>query len=613
MAYISLEDCLIDLEKNGQLVRVKEEVDPYLEMAAIHLRVHEAGGPALLFENVKGSRFRAASNIFGTLERSRFIFRDTFSLVQQLIALKGDPMKAVKHPFRYFNTGLSALKALPLKNPMSKPVMYDEISISDLPLIQHWPNDGGAFVTLPQVYTEDIDQPGIMKANLGMYRIQLTGNNYVPDKEIGLHYQLHRGIGVHQTKANAKGLPLKVSCFVGGPPSHSVAAVMPLPEGISEITFAGVLGGRRFRYTYADGFCLSTDADFVITGEVYPGENKPEGPFGDHLGYYSLQHDFPLMRVHKVYARKNAVWPFTVVGRPPQEDTSFGALIHELTGDAIPQEIPGVKEVHAVDAAGVHPLLLAIGSERYTPYTPAKQPAEILTIANHILGTGQLSLAKFLFITADDTKQLTTHDVEAFFTYLFRRIDFSRDVHFYTHTTIDTLDYSGTGLNSGSKVVFAAYGEEKRSLCTEVPSVLKELRLFSRAAVAMPGVIMLQTAAFSTYEMAAVEMEVLNQQLTDQLESLQEVAFIVVCDDAHFAAANIRNFVWISFTRCNPSHDIYGIASFTENKHWGCKGPLVVDARIKPHHAPVLEKDPEVEKQIDRLFEKGASLYNVLK
>lgn len=613
MAYISLEDCLIDLEKNGQLVRVKEEVDPYLEMAAIHLRVHEAGGPALLFENVKGSRFRAASNIFGTLERSRFIFRDTFSLVQQLIALKGDPMKAVKHPFRYFNTGLSALKALPLKNPMSKPVMYDEISISDLPLIQHWPNDGGAFVTLPQVYTEDIDQPGIMKANLGMYRIQLTGNNYVPDKEIGLHYQLHRGIGVHQTKANAKGLPLKVSCFVGGPPSHSVAAVMPLPEGISEMTFAGVLGGRRFRYTYADGFCLSTDADFVITGEVYPGENKPEGPFGDHLGYYSLQHDFPLMRVHKVYARKNAVWPFTVVGRPPQEDTSFGALIHELTGDAIPQEIPGVKEVHAVDAAGVHPLLLAIGSERYTPYTPAKQPAEILTIANHILGTGQLSLAKFLFITADDTKQLTTHDVEAFFTYLFRRIDFSRDVHFYTHTTIDTLDYSGTGLNSGSKVVFAAYGEEKRSLCTEVPSVLKELRLFSRAAVAMPGVIMLQTAAFSTYEMAAVEMEVLNQQLTDQLEALQEVAFIVVCDDAHFAAANIRNFVWISFTRCNPSHDIYGIASFTENKHWGCKGPLVVDARIKPHHAPVLEKDPEVEKQIDRLFEKGASLYNVLK
>lgn len=324
MNYPSLEACLIDLEKNGQLIRIKEEVDPYLEMAAIHLRVYEAKGPALLFENVKGSKFRAASNIFGTLERSKFIFRDTIASVQQLIELKNDPIKAIKSPLQNASAALAALKALPLKNPWSKPVLYEEIKISDLPLIQHWPMDGGAFVTLPQVYTEDIDQPGIMKSNLGMYRIQLNGNDYVKDKEIGLHYQLHRGIGVHQTKANAKGQPLKVSCFVGGPPSHTLSAVMPLPEGISEMTFAGVLGGRRFRYTYEDGYCISTDADFVITGEVYPGENKPEGPFGDHLGYYSLKHDFPLMKVHKVYAKKDAIWSFTVVGRPPQEDTSFG-------------------------------------------------------------------------------------------------------------------------------------------------------------------------------------------------------------------------------------------------------------------------------------------------
>ncbi len=383
MSYASLEECLIDLEKNGHLVRVKEEVDPYLEMAAIHLRVYAAQGPALLFENVKGSKFRAASNIYGTMERSKFIFRKSFKLVQDLIELKGDPIKAIKHPIDNFKAGMAALKAVPLKNPSIKPVLYQEITIDQLPLIQHWPKDGGAFVTLPQVYTEDIDQPGIMHANLGMYRVQLTGNDYVTNKEIGLHYQLHRGIGIHQTKANKLGQALKVSCFVGGPPSHAVSAVMPLPEGISEMTFAGVLGGRRFRYCYQDGFAISTDADFVITGEVYPGENKPEGPFGDHLGYYSLTHSFPLMRVHKVYARKNAIWAFTVVGRPPQEDTSFGDLIHELTGAAIPMEVPGLKEVHAVDAAGVHPLLLAIGSERYTPYTPTKQPAELLTIANN--------------------------------------------------------------------------------------------------------------------------------------------------------------------------------------------------------------------------------------
>ncbi len=608
MSYVSLEQCLLDLEKNGHLIRITEEVDPYLEMAAIHLRVHEMKGPALLFENVKGSRFRAASNIFGTIERSKFIFRDTLAAVQQLIELKDDPLSALKHPFKNIGIALAAARAFPKKNPVTSPVLYEEISISDLPLIHHWPMDGGAFVTLPQVYTEDIDQPGIMRSNLGMYRVQLTGNEYVRDKEIGLHYQLHRGIGVHQSKANARGLPLKVSCFVGGPPAHSVAAVMPLPEGISEMRFAGVLGGRRFRYSYNDGYCISTDADFVITGEVYPGENKPEGPFGDHLGYYSLKHDFPLMRVHKVFARKNAIWPFTVVGRPPQEDTSFGQLIHEITGKAIPQEIPGLKEIHAVDAAGVHPLLLAIGSERYTPYAQAKQPAELLTIANHILGTGQLSLAKFLFITADEQKQLSTHHVQPFMEYVLERIDLARDIHFYTNTTIDTLDYSGTGLNTGSKVVFAAYGEVKRKLATEIPSILNHLQQFENARMVMPGVAALQTSAFTSYAKASEEIAVLNQQLATGNQQLDGIAMIILCDDSHFVSANMHNYLWVTFTRCNPSHDIHGIHAFTENKHWGCHGPLVIDARIKPHHAPPLEKDPAVEKKIDRLFEAGGSL-----
>jgi 4-hydroxy-3-polyprenylbenzoate decarboxylase len=619
MAYNSLEACLIDLEKNGHLIRIKELVDPNLEMAAIHLRVFEAQGPALLFENVKGSQYRAASNIFGTLDRSKFIFRDTLAMVQQMVALKNDPIKAIKSPLRNMNAGFAALKALPLKSPLSKPVLENEIRISDIPPIKHWPMDGGAFVTLPQVYTEDIDEPGIMKANLGMYRIQLTGNDYTTDKEIGLHYQLHRGIGVHQTKANKKGQPLKVSCFAGGPPAHTVAAVMPLPEGLSEMTFAGVLGGRRFRYTYQDGFCISTDADFVITGEVWPGENKPEGPFGDHLGYYSLQHPFPLMRVHKVYAKKNAIWPFTVVGRPPQEDTSFGQLIHEMTGDAIPNEIPGVKEVHAVDAAGVHPLLLAIGSERYTPYLPTKQPAELLTIANHILGTGQLSLAKFLFITADETNQLHTHHVGQFLEYILERIDLTRDVHFYTNTTIDTLDYSGTGLNSGSKVVFAAYGETIRQLAKEIPANLSSLKGFGPANLCMPGVVALQLKPFTDYQTAENEMANLTSALNHYALShsggydlLNSLPFIIICDNSSFTAKDMRNFLWIAFTRCNPSHDIYGINAFTEYKHWGCRGPLVIDARKKPHHAPPLEKEPQVEKNIDKLFAKGGSLHGTI-
>jgi 4-hydroxy-3-polyprenylbenzoate decarboxylase len=217
MAYRSMNDCLLDLEKHGHLIRIKEEVDPYLEMAAIHLRVYEAKGPAILFENVKGSKFKAVSNIFGTLERSQFIFRHTLENVQRLIEIKNDPIKAIKHPIQNLRAGIAGIKALPLKNPLKKPVLFQEIKIEDLPQIQHWPMDGGAFVTLPQVYSEDPEKPGIMNANLGMYRIQLSGNDYAMNKEIGLHYQLHRGIGVHQTKSNKLNKPLKVSVFIGGP------------------------------------------------------------------------------------------------------------------------------------------------------------------------------------------------------------------------------------------------------------------------------------------------------------------------------------------------------------------------------------------------------------
>ncbi|MDB5201045.1 MAG: UbiD family decarboxylase [Ferruginibacter sp.] len=611
MAYRSLEACLLDLEKNGQLVRISEKVDPFLEMAAIHLRVFEAGGPALLFERVKGTKYRAASNIYGSLQRSEFIFRDTLPSVQKLISFRNNPMEALKQPLQNIGTGLAAWKALPLKNPADKPVLFEEIHISDLPLIQHWPMDGGAFVTLPQVYTEDADKPGIMNANLGMYRIQLSGNDYILNEEIGLHYQLHRGIGVHQSKANKAGRPLKVSVFVGGPPSHAVAAVMPLPEGISEMTFAGVLGGRRFRYVYKDGYCISTDADFVITGEVSPLQNKPEGPFGDHLGYYSLRHDFPLMKVHKVYARKNAIWPFTVVGRPPQEDTSFGQLIHHITGSAIQKEIPGLKEVHAVDAAGVHPLLLAIGSERYTPYAQAKQPAEILTIANHILGTGQLSLAKFLFITADEENKLCAQAIPQYLHFIFERIDLRRDIHFYTKTTIDTLDYSGGEINSGSKVVLAAYGEKRREPGTSLPSFFNAFEHITCRLV-MPGVVAIQIEPFTDYQNARSQMDELDQWLKKHLGELTNYPLIVVCDDAQFLSAQLNNFLWVTFTRSNPSHDIYGVDAFTENKHWGCHGPMIVDARSKPHHAPPLAKDPAVENNIDRIFEKGGSLYNKL-
>jgi len=610
MGYKNLAECVADLEKHGHLIRIREEVDPYLEMAAIHLRVYEEQGPALLFENVKGSKFPAVSNLFGTLERSKFMFRDSLAKVEQLVALRSDPIKALKNPFKYAGAGLTALSALPLKQSLFKST-FQKTTISSLPQIVNWPMDGGPFITMPQVFTEDIDQPGVMNGNLGMYRIQLAGNDYIPDQEIGLHYQIHRGIGIHQTKANAKGKPLKVSIFVGGPPSHPLAAVMPLPEGLSELTFAGALGNRRFRYFYDDeGFCISADADFVITGTVYPQENKPEGPFGDHLGYYSLTHPFPLMKVHNVYHKKDAIWSFTVVGRPPQEDTSFGALIHEITGSAMPKEIHGLKEVNAVDAAGVHPLLFAIGSERYTPYLKERKPQEILTIANHILGKNQLSLAKYLFIAArEDNEQLSTNNITDFLQHMLERLDTTKDLHFYTNTTIDTLDYSGDGLNTGSKVVFAAAGEKRRELTQSLPLGLKLPKGFDDARIAQPGILAIKGNPYLDKQTAKEDINALKINLEDA--ALDTLPIIVVCDDTEFTAASINNLVWITFTRSNPAADINGVNDFTRDKHWGCNGPIIIDARKKPHHAPELIKDEEVEKKIDRFWEKDGALSKI--
>ena len=573
MGYSSLEECVKDLEANGHLIRIKEEVDPNLEIASIHLEEFKKSGKALLFENIKGSKYPAVSNLFGSLERSNFIFRDSILKVKKIINLQINPIEGFKNPLTSLQSAFYAFNALPKK--VSLPKEFEEILISDLPQIKCWPEDGGAFITLPQVFSEDIDNPGILNSNLGMYRIQISGNDFIKDQEIGMHYQIHRGIGIHQKKALAKGLPLKVSIFVGGPPSHTFSSVMPLPDNMSELTFAGILGAKRFRYSVIDGYKISADADFVICGEI-SNDLKPEGPFGDHLGYYSLKHDFPYVKVKKVLAKKNAIWPFTVVGRPPQEDSQFGKLIHAMTGSAIENEIPGLKSINAVDDSGVHPLLLAIGSERYTPYNPTRVPQELLTIANHILGTGQLSLAKYLLII-DNENAPDISDKKAFFKHLLERVDWSRDLHFQTMTTIDTLDYSSKDLNEGSKLIIAATGKLKRNLTLNNP--ILELPIgFENNCVIMDGILSIDGGG---------DINALIKYL--ETKNLKGIAMITLVDDAKFVAESFSNWLWVCFTRSNPSHDVYGLNMKILNKHFSCSIPII-DARIKPYHAPILTR-----------------------
>jgi 4-hydroxy-3-polyprenylbenzoate decarboxylase len=613
MGHRNLRECVRDLERTRQLRRIDAEVDPYLEIAEIHRRVYRAGGPALLFTRVRGTAFPVVCNLFGTRERMRYIFRDTLEAVRQLVELKKDPSVLARKPWAFGKVPKTLWNLRP-KFVRSGPILDGRTTIRQLPQIICWPKDGGAFVTLPQVYTEDAGRPGWRHSNLGMYRIQLSGNEYQPDREVGLHYQIHRGIGWHHAAALRHKAPFRVTIAVGGPPAMTLAAVMPLPEGFPELAFAGALAGQRIRMIPSPPSPLFAEADFCITGTVDPDRLLPEGPFGDHLGYYSLAHLFPVLRVEQVFHRKDAIWPMTVVGRPPQEDTSFGDIIHEITGPIIPTVIPGVHAIHAVDAAGVHPLLLAIGSERYVPFAAERKPQELLTIANAILGQGQLSLAKYLLIVAkEDDPNLDIHDIPAFFQHLLARIDWSTDLHFQTRTTIDTLDYSGTGLNEGSKVVFAAAGKPRRTLGASLPPNLRLRASFDSPQLCLPGIIAIRgpSARGKTAEQIESEM----QAFVDSFEpgqGLEAFPLMVVVDDSEFTAKALNNFLWVVFTRSNPAADIYGVGSFTRQKHWGCAGPLVIDARIKPQHAPPLEEDPAVSKRVDALAAAGGPLHGII-
>jgi len=594
-----------DLAAAGHLVSLEDEISPNLEAAEIQRRVYAAGGPAVFFKNVTGCRFPLVSNLFGTLERARYMFRDTYDAVRRAIELKIDPTVAFRQPLRYWSAPLTAWRMQP-KRVTRGAVLASEIRVGELPQVRSWPDDGGPFITLPQVYTEDISQPGFGKSNLGMYRVQLAGNQYEADREVGLHYQIHRGIGVHHRAAMQAGKPLRVNIFVGGHPAMTLAAVMPLPEGLSELTFAGALaGGRIPMICRGDALPIYADADFCIAGTVIPDKTLKEGPFGDHLGYYSLSHEFPVLRVKHVYHRDGAVWPFTVVGRPPQEDTTFGQLIHELTGPVIPTVLAGVKAVHAVDAAGVHPLLLAIGSERYMPFHESPRPQEILTQASAILGQGQMSLAKYLLVANRyDDEGLDLHDIGAFFRHLLARVDWRRDLHFHTSTTIDTLDYSGDGMNMGSKVVIAAVGKPVRELATEIPGDFCLPEGVSEPRVALPGVLVIQ----ATRDVSDLG-EAFGRVWPGGVAAVNgEFPLVVLVDDSAFTTRSLNNFLWVTFTRSNPAADIHGVGEFTRQKHWGCSGPLIIDARIKSHHAPPLVEDPQVTKKIDALAARGGPL-----
>ena len=604
-----------DLRRTKQLLVFGEPIRAELEIAAVLRFVYEQGGPAVLFPRVRDCKFPVVGNLYGSPERARFLLRHGLGRVEKAMRLKADPGGILRQPWRYLDLPFSLPHLWP-RMRKAGPVLKHRADLSELPRFVSWPADGGPFVTLPAVYSEDPRRPGWMHSNLGMYRVQLAGNDYLPEREAGLHYQLHRGIGIHHQAAAGRGERLWVNVFVGGPPALAWSAVMPLPETIPELVFGGALAGE------AVGLCrcpesplaLAAEADFAIVGWIDPELTRPEGPFGDHLGYYSLVHPFPVLHVEAVYHRADAIWPVTTVGRPPQEDTTFGKLIHQMTDPVLPTVLPGVKQVHAVDAAGVHPLLLAVASERYTPFQRRQRPQELLTCASAILGQGQLSLAKYLWLAAqEDDPELNCAEIAYFFGHILRRVDWRRDLHFHTQTTIDTLDYSGGQLNQGSKLVIAAVGAPRRELPCEWSGDFRLPSDFVEPRVCLPGVLALRGPAFAFDARRGDDPALQALQELPLEHPLCAFPLWVVGDDSQFLAASLNNFLWTTFTRSNPAADIYGVAPSTYQRHWGCRGSLIIDARAKPHHAPALEESPQVLELLRGWQQRGGPLADLHK
>jgi len=612
MSFRNLSQTVEALRQEGQLRDITLPLSARLEMPTLARLVYQNKGPALLFHKVEGSPFKALSNLYGSAQRTEFLFKDSLPRLQRLFEIASDPSLIFKKPLSSLHAATLLSQALP-RPVWGKGALSHHTQLNHLPAVTSWPKDGGPFITLPQVYSEDPTRPSLFTSNTGMYRIQISGNSYESNKELGLHYQIHRGLGGHHAKSLEIGKKLKISIWVGGPPAHALAAVMPLPENLPEVLFAGLMGNRAFRYQRRDGYIISQDADFCILGEVELDQTKPEGPFGDHLGYYSLIHEMPLMKVKQVLHRKNAIWPFTVVGRPPQEDTEFGHLIHSLTASLIPKVLPGIKAVHAVDEAGVHPLLLALGSERYVPYMERK-PRELHTLAHSLLGYGQLSLAKIVMLCAhEDDPTLSVNDIPKFFQHFLERFIPEEDLHFITRTTMDTLDYSGTALNQGSKLIMLAAGRPRRTLTRQLPASLTLPSGFFGARLVLPGILALTAPAFTASHGRADQEVFCNFYTSDEyIGQWEGIPLIILCDDSQFMADSVSNFLWATYTRTDPAPDILGIRSFVAGKHWGCRGPLVFDARIKPHHAPVLEEDPATLNKLFNLAKKNGPLEGLL-
>ena len=572
-----LRQFLAALRAEGDLLEIEAEADPRLEIPEIHRRVIAQGGPALLFRRPKGSSFPVVTNLFGTAKRIDLAFgMRPLDFVKTAVRASHEllpPTPGNLWGFRsFFREALKVGTREVAGAPVTE-VVETEPDLTRLPALTQWPEDGGPFLTLPLVYTE---HPEKREHNLGMYRIQIH-----EARRTGVHWQIGKGGGFHHHVAESKGEALPVTVFLGGPPALVIAAIAPLPEGLPELLLASLLLGEKLPLTRVpgQGHRLVAGAEFAIVGKVPPRVRRPEGPFGDHYGYYSLAHDYPVLDVERVYRRRDAIFPATVVGKPVQEDFLIGDFLQELLSPLFPVVMPSVVSLKTYGDAGFHSLAAAVVKDRYG--------REAISTAFRILGEGQLALTKFLLLT---DARVDLDDFRTLLETVLSRCRFETDLFVVSNVAMDTLDYTGPKVNEGSKGVLAGLGEPIRDLPRAfegaLPAGARTAAAFCGGALCVSGPSWAEDRDFAA------------RLARDPAAAAWPLVALV--DDADAAAKDARSFLWHVFTRFEPGADVHAAKAEVVRNQVARTAPIVLDARMKPWMPGVVSPDPATVALVER-------------
>ena len=586
------------LRQRGDLVEIDTPVDPKFEAPEIHRRVIAAGGPALVFNNPIDSAFPLATNLFGTASRAELAFgRRPQKLLRRLVETVETIMPPSPRRLWEARDLASAALRIGTKNRRRGPVtevIENQVDLGKLPVLTTWEGDGGPFVTLPLVYTEHPETHG---PNLGIYRL------HVHDRQsTGIHWQIGKGGGFHYQLAESQDRALPVTVFLGGPPALILAGIAPLPENVPEILLASLIAGRKLGTVPGPGHHrLLAEAEFALIGQVEPRFRKPEGPFGDHYGYYSLTHNYPVFQVETLCHRKDAIYPATVVGKPRQEDFFIGDLLQELLSPLFPLVMPGVVDLWSYGETGYHSLASAVVKDRYR--------REAMVSAFRILGEGQLALTKFLLVT---DRRVDLRDFRATLKHILERAQFETDLYLFGNLSMDTLDYTGPVVNKGSKGVLLGLGEAKRQLPREfsaesLPEGIDTVAIFCPGCLAIGGRTLQKVDLGAdrrgelTYPKAVpAASQASNLQRIASHPAFADWPLLVLVDDPQRAAHSSMNFLWTTFTRFEPAADIYASDSRIVSNHVAYTPPILIDARLTPGFPTELFASGELSQKVEQ-------------